>query len=317
MKQLLLFITLLAPSSTIWANTFFFQQEADEININTNINSTHKKSQNQPKNEDKLDRLTTLDALNKIKWEVGLVSAEALREGLSDWNWGSSSFHFAHEGWLGAKTKSGGADKFGHMYSSYIINEIFTKRLMRKTNNKAAAAKKAALFSSSIMLWLEVADGFSKYGFAYEDVAFNTLGVGLSYLRNTVPGLDKKLDLRMEYHPTHNSDRPVIDYSGQRNVFVVKLGGFDKFRSTPLKYLELQLGYQARGYTKDDKKYFKEKSTEVFAGIGINLTETVFKPLKKHTDNALVDYTDTFFQYYQAPDIYLSTSIHKSTAPFK
>ena len=304
-----LILVLFSLSTVLPAKTYF---ASDQKTVRAN-NSSQEQT-----NPDQLDKLTTLDALKKIKWEVGLVAAEALREGLSDWNWGSrSSFQLAHEGWLSAKTKSGGADKFGHMYSSYVINEIFTKQLMKQTNNKKAAAKKAALFSSGIMFWLEVADGYSKYGFAYQDVVFNSLGVGLSYLRNTVPNLDKKLDLRINYHPTeNNSDRPVIDYSGQTNLLVVKLGGFKKLHSTPLKYLELQLGYHTQGYN-NDRQHFKEKRTEVLFGVGINLSEAVFKPLKKHSDNSLIDYADTFFQYYQAPGTYINTPIRTERIPFK
>lgn len=305
------FILICFLNGAIQAKTYF----AQEIDNNSSLNNGRTNSASK---KDTPEKLTTLDALEKIKWEVGLVTAEALREGLSDWNWGSrSSFKAAHEGWLGAGTKSGGADKFGHMYSSYLMNELFTKRLMKKTNNKAAAAKKAALFSSSIMFWLEVADGYSDFGFSYEDVVFNSLGIGLSYLRNTVPNLDKKLDLRMEYHPTHNSDRPVIDYSGHTNILALKLGGFEKLQGTPLKFLELQLGYHTQGYSGNDKKHFREKTTEVLFGVGINLTETVFKPLKKRTDSPIVDYADTFFQYYQAPGTYIATPIRQTKIPFK
>ncbi len=313
MKSLILLFSALIFSITCQANTLFYQQ-----GIETSPN--HKKASKKPDHDKQtVDKLTTLDALEKIKWEVGLVAAEALREGFSDWNWGSkSSFNIAHEGWLGDSAKEGGADKFGHMYSSYLINEIFTKQLMKKTNNKSAAAKKAALFSSSIMFWLEVADGFSRYGFSYQDVAFNSLGVGLSYLRNTVPQLDKKFDLRMSYKPTeHNSDRPVIDYSGHTNLFVVKLAGFNQFKSTPLKYLELQLGYHTEGYAKGEKQYYKEKRREVLFGVGLNLSEAVFKPIKKHTDNSFVEYADTFFQYYQAPGIFTNEPIKVSKIPFK
>jgi len=308
--RIILFV-LLFSYTNVQAKTYFFQE------IDGNL--THKNSPlNSSPAAETPKKLTTLDALSKIKWEVGLVAAEAIREGLSDWNWGSrSSFQTTREGWLGARTKSGGADKLGHMYSSYLMTELFTKRLNRKTNNKTAAAKKAALFSTSIMFWLEVADGYSRYGFSPEDVVFNSLGIGLSYLRNTVPGLDKKFDLRMQYDPTHNSDRPVIDYSGHTNIFAVKLGGFQKLQSTPLKYLELQLGYHTQGYDKDDKKHYSEKTTEVLFGVGINLTEAVFKPMKKHTDNSIVDYADTFFQYYQAPGINFSTPIRETKIPFK
>jgi len=47
------------------------------------------------------------------------------------------------------------------------------------------------------------------------------------------------------------------------------------------------------------------------------LSEAVFKPLKKHSDNSLIDYADTFFQYYQAPGTYINTPIRTERIPFK
>jgi len=108
------------------------------------------------------------------------------------------------------------------------MNELFNKRLNLKTNNKVAAARKSALFSSAIMLGVEIFDGYSDdHGFSYEDLVLNTAGIGISYLKNTVPGLDDKLDLRVEYKPTDAySDHPITDYSGYTYLAALKLGGF-------------------------------------------------------------------------------------------
>ena len=264
-------------------------------------------------------KLTTLDAAKKLKWELASILGGVTYLGIESWNWGSSnSFKVANEGWLSTDTHSAGADKFGHMYSSYLINELFNKQLIKKTDNRKEAAKKSALLSSGVMLWIEMFDGYSKdHGFSYEDVVFNTAGIGLSYLKNTVPGLDNKLDLRAEYHPTHNSNHPVTDYSGYTYSLVTKLGGFDRLKKTPLKYFELQLGYHTEGFKDSDEKYFKEKKAEFSFGIGIDLSEVFFKPIKKHTTNDnIVDWADTFFKYYQAPGIYVSTPINTRKVPF-
>ena len=268
---------------------------------------------------DSTSPLTTLDAAKKLKWEIGAILGGATYLGLESWNWGSSnSFNIANERWTSINTHSAGADKFGHMYSSYLINELFTKSLMNRTDNISAAAKKSALFSTGIMLWVEVFDGYSEdHGFSYEDVVFNSAGIGLSYLKNTIPELDDKLDFRAEYHPTHNKNHPITDYSGYTYLLITRLGGFNKLKNTPLKYVELHLGYHTEGFNKDDEKHFKEKKAETSIGIGINLSEVLFKPLKDHTDATWVNYADGFFRYYQAPGTYISTSIEERIVPFQ
>ena len=305
MRKLMCFFVLFASTSPSYSDTYYSNNKANTSNVSVNHNYEKK--------------LTTLDAVKKLKWEIGAVFGGVTYLGIDNWNWGSSnSFKTTDEGWFGTDTHSAGADKLGHMYSSFLINELFTKQLIRKTNNVSESAKKAALFSTGIMLWVEVFDGYSEdHGFSYEDVVFNSAGIGLSYLKNTVPGLDEKLDLRVEYHPTHNSKHWITDYSGYTYLLVTKLGGYDHFRNSPLKYLELQLGYHTEGFKKNDSKHFKEKKAEITFGVGINLSEVLFKPANSYSKNVGFDYADTFFKYYQAPGISLSTPINTRTVPFK
>jgi hypothetical protein len=255
------------------------------------------------------DTLTTAEAASAIKWEVGLISAGALYLGIDSWNWDvNNSFKFNDEGWFDLDTGSAGADKLGHMYSSYLINELFNKRLNQKTDNKLAAARKSALFSSAIMFGVEIFDGYSDdHGFSYEDLIMNTAGIGVSYLKNTVPGLDDKLDLRVEYEPTDsNNNHPITNYSAYTYVAALRLGGFQKLKTTPLKYFELQLGYHTEGFKSSQKDEFPEAKTELRFGVGLDLSELIFKPLDRNEDNALLQAMDTFTRYYRLP--YTSTS---------
>jgi hypothetical protein len=255
--------------------------------------------------------LTIADAAKELKWELGGLTGAILYLGLKEWEWGSSSFKFNDEGWFGLNTGSGGADKLGHLYSTYLMDEFLTNQLYQKTGNLNDAALKGALFAGGLMLLVETFDGISSdHGFSYEDLIMNSTGIGISYLKNTVPGLRNKLDLRIEYHRSQgDTGHPITDYSGYNYSAVLKLGGFKRLRTTPLKYVELQLGYHAEGFKKDDRPFLDKKKAEVYAGVGLDLTEVFFKPLKTQTDSELVDYADTFFRYYQMPGVYTTTSL--------
>lgn len=271
------------------------------------------------KHEKNSKTLSMYEAADKIKWELAVVVGGVLYTGITKWNWGSSNeFKLNSEGWFGMDTGSAGADKLGHMYSSYLVNEFFNKRLLGKTDDIMSAALYSALFSSSVMLFIEVWDGYSvDHGFSYEDLIFNTAGIGVSFLKNTVPGMDDKLDLRVEYHPTQeHRDHPITDYSGYWYSAVLRAGGFEDLQSTPLKYFELLVGYHAEGFKENEEHYYDEMRTEVYVGVGLNLTELIFKPLKSYTDSSLLDYPDTFFRYYQPKYTYISTSVNERTASY-
>ncbi|MCK5812686.1 MAG: DUF2279 domain-containing protein [Cocleimonas sp.] len=257
-------------------------------------------------------RLTLGEAASELKWELGGLTGGILYLGLKEWEWGSSSsFKFNDENWFGMKTGSGGADKLGHLYSTYIMDEFLTNRLYEKTGNLNDAALKGAIFSGGLMLLVETFDGVSNdHGFSYEDLIMNSTGIGISYLKNTVPGLRNKLDLRVEYHRSKaDTGHPITDYTGYNYSAVFKLGGVKQLNTTPLKYLELQLGYHAEGFKKADRPYFKKKKAKVYAGIGLDLSEVLFKPLKKHSDSEWLNQADNFFRYYQMPGIYTTSSL--------
>jgi hypothetical protein len=211
-----------------------------------------------------------------IKWESAAVLGSTLMLGFMDWDWGSSSFYLDSEGFFGKDTISGGMDKLGHIYGSYALADFFTYSINRKSGNLEQAASTGSIMSWGVMLVVETMDGFSgDHGFSPEDLLMNTIGVTLSYFRNTNPELEKKIDFRLEYVPS-GYDRefsPHTDYAGQKYLLALKLGGFEKLEETPLRYFEIQAGYFTEGF---NGKEATARDRHLFVGIGLNLEELLF-----------------------------------------
>ncbi|MFV8781882.1 DUF2279 domain-containing protein [Microbulbifer sp. SA54] len=251
-------------------------------------------------------------SLADAKWEIGAIAGGITYLGAKEWNWGSSSFKFNEEGWFGMDTGSGGVDKLGHMYSSYLITEAIGHGLSR--NNEADfAATYSALWASSLMLYVELFDGYSAdHGFSYEDVVFNSTGIALSYFRTRYPELKQLVDYRLDYIPSKamKGFHPVTDYTGMRYLLAFKAAGVPKLKKTPLRYLELNLGYSAQGFKAADAPYFPERETELFVGISLNLDELIFKPFARQL-GAVGKYGSTLSHYYQPRGSYLKSPLHE------
>lgn len=219
-----------------------------------------------------------VDDLGTMRWEAGLAFAGITAVGVADWDWGSSRFHFHPEGWFGRDTGSGGTDKLGHAFSSYGLTNLFADKLMREGRSPERAALSAALTTQALMLYVEAFDGVSgDHGFAREDVVMNLLGTGLAAARITSPRLRELVDYRMEYWPSgYKGFRPLSDYAGQKYLLAWKLGGLDALRDTPLRYLELQTGYYARGFSDGEYADGRSRVRRTFVGIGVNLAELFF-----------------------------------------
>jgi hypothetical protein len=234
--------------------------------------------------------------------------------GAKEWEWGSSSFKFNDEGWFDMDAGSGGADKLGHLYSSYLMTEFLTHRMKTKGYSAESSAKYSAYLSWGLMLYVEIFDGYSSdHGFSYEDLIANTTGIGVSYLKAKYPDiLGDTLDLRVEYSPSKGMKgfHPITDYSGMKYIAVAKLSGIDLFKDTPLKYVEFQLGYYSRGFNKDDRPYINYKTTETFIGLSLNLSELIFKPYKKKL-GTVGKYANTITQYIQLPGISIRKDINQ------
>jgi len=189
----------------------------------------------------------------------------------------SSHFHTVNEGWFGQNTYTGGADKLGHMYSTYVGTRLLTDAFEWAGHDRDSAAWLAAATAWGSMLAVEIGDGFStRFRFSKEDLIMNTLGSGLALLMEKNPELDAVLDYRLMYRPSSDARRAnqidlIDDHSGQTYLLAIKASGIPALRKIePLRYFELALGYGTRGY---EPNLGEQRSRHVYYGISLNVAE--------------------------------------------
>lgn len=215
---------------------------------------------------------------------VGAITAW----GLLTWDYGKRPLHINAEGWFGADTKEGGADKLGHLYTSYLMTRSFTGLYQYWGAERKLAARSALTSSLLLTGFMELGDGFSPYGISHEDMIMNVAGGLIGYELATHEDWQRRIDLRVEYEPSGASD-PLTDYEHARYLVAVKLNGFSALEHTPLKWLELQAGYYARGFGDP----LQPDHRISYVGVSLN-----FSALLEH---AGWNRTATVLQYYQLP----------------
>ncbi len=225
------------------------------------------------------------DHIRSVGWELAAVGGALTAIGVLDWDWGGSKFEFIEEGWFGSNTRHGGMDKIGHAFSTFVIADILTDRIRANASEPGGAPITGALLGFGIMGAGEAIDGFTgKHRFSREDIVANAAGAVFSIVRNSVPGLSEKLDFRLLYTPA-SDERPGIKssefhflppYERQRYLLALKGSGFDALKTTPLRYVELQGGFEARGFEDNERRLGYPKERTLYAGIGLNLNEVLF-----------------------------------------
>lgn len=248
-----------------------------------------------------------------IPLDIAGVYGGSLALGFANWNWGNQGFKFNSEGWFGKKTGSGGVDKVGHAFISAVISDYFTDRIRQSSSSPQGAAETAALLSFGVMSVVEVFDGFSgDHGFSYEDMVANSLGIGFSYLKNTIPGLREKIDFRQEYLPTRYTTgfQPFLGYEGKKFLLALKLSGFEAFQDTPMRYVELHAGYYARGFSAKARRAGARKRRTPYFAIGINLSELLLKK-RQRDEHPVKTWTRFGLEHFQVPYTYAGTNYLK------
>ncbi len=229
--------------------------------------------------------------------DTALAAGAFTAWGVTKWDWFQHSPKFHKEGWFGADTPSGGADKMGHLYTSYLLSEAMVWDFKR--NNVENPEDKAALAALGAMALIEVGDASSKkFGFSGEDLVSDAVGVGASWWLSKNPEWGDKIDLRMEYWPSPGFSGKydaAADYSGMKHLVALKGDGFSSLRGTPLEYLELQAGYYTRGFRTYDVGHYDTPERHTYVAVGLNLPRIFGKE----------SVAGTFFKYYQPPNTYV------------
>ena len=221
-----------------------------------------------------------------VPYEMALVGGAIVFVGLNDWDWGNTSgFKTIDEGWFAKNTRHGGMDKIGHAFGGYVIADLLTDRIRANAPNPAGAEITASLLAFAVMGGVEFVDGFTgKHRFSWQDIASNAVGAAFSAVRSGVPGLRDKIDWRIMYTPA-SFERPGITpsefniippYQRQRYVLAVKASGFEPLKKTPMRYFELHVGFEARGFETEEIALNYPIERSFYFGVGVNLNEVLF-----------------------------------------
>ncbi len=227
------------------------------------------------------------------------AAAAVIGWGIAVWDYGQRSPRFRDEGWFERTSNEGGADKLGHLYSGYALSHLFDYFYRRWGYDREQAIRLGVLSSAGLTMLVELGDSFSEFGFSYQDALFSLLGAAVGYGMVRFPEVAKRVDFRVEYDPFRSSTRKTdvtTDYDRHKYLLAFKLDGFDAFRDTPLRYLELHLGYYARGYDQYDGLPWQvdERFRTVYVGVGLNVGR-LLKPL----------WDTRLFNYIQMPYTYV------------
>jgi len=229
------------------------------------------------------------------------VATGVIAWGFSQWGYGTESFHTDDEGWFQKDTSNGGSDKLGHFYTNYLMTRLMSPIYASWGYDREDAALYGSMTSLMISgLLIEVGDGYSEHGFAVNDLIADSFGVASGYLLYLYPSLASKIDFRFEYDPFkdtgfENQTDFTTDYERMKHLMAIKASGFESLQDTPLKYLELHLGYYSRHFNHDSLPLEGRERT-VYVGIGLNLSELLHPHIGKYA---------TFFNYFQPPHTYL------------
>ena len=174
-------------------------------------------------------------------------------------------FHVHTEGWFGEHTRDGGADKASHFADYYIVaKEIaFVYEKIGYSTNEARWWGFGVAVSTGLAN--EVADGFTRHGFSWEDFAMDTLGAGTAVLLSATRTEDL-FGIRTSHVPsdtyTHDVYAADLKLSGLANRLGVNLG--------PLRWLNFSFTYGTKGYRVTPPI---EEQRQIGLEIGLNLQQ--------------------------------------------
>ena len=208
------------------------------------------------------------------------------------WYYGQpgKSFKFGGDGYFGADTYAGGADKLGHAWANLMWSRLTGDILVAGGWERWKAALIAPGITLGLFTLVELKDGVF-YEFSPGDAIANTLGATLSGLMIRYPRVDELLDFRVEYWPSQqyidlwNGLRPPIDpeephqvtlniaedYSGQRYLLALHLGALPGLRAQKwARLVDVAVGYETKGYKPDPIEPDVDRTRHLFVGLTFN-----------------------------------------------
>ncbi len=112
------------------------------------------------------------------------------------WRDTQKPFSFFTEHWLNGGSR--GLDKFGHMFGTHAIFRSVRETLLWGGYDRSTALWVAAGMAAFNSIEIEVGDGFSQYGFDYQDLVFGMSGIAFGMLQAEIPPL-QNFHLKFSY----------------------------------------------------------------------------------------------------------------------
>ncbi len=190
--------------------------------------------------------------------------------------------------WAGSDTYAGGADKFGHAWSTMSLARGGTELLSRYGGyDHTLASIVSASLAETLFFFVEVKDGYY-YEFSYSDLGGDTVGALAALLFDNFPRLDEMFDYRVQYAPSRGYLDNVSkgngysrlniaeDYSGETYLIAFHLGSIHSLRDaswgTWSRFVDVAFGFDSRGYKPSPPAGIPtyEHHQDLFLGVSFN-----------------------------------------------
>lgn len=130
---------------------------------------------------------------------AGLIAGSAANSFIA----AHQKFHFLDEGFFGAGTYAGGADKASHFADFFVISKELAKFYALLGYSERQSIWMGFGVSTPAGLVIELGDGTTKFGFSYEDFVMDALGAGSAAFIASV-GAEDVVGVRTSRMPTGN-----------------------------------------------------------------------------------------------------------------
>ena len=190
---------------------------------------------------------------------TGITLVGASLYGVSaGWAHGFNDYHWGDEGWFGLNSYGGGSDKASHFIVCTALSRELAWIYDRQGHTRAQSTALAFGITTLSGLIVEVADGFTPYGFGWQDLVMDVLGAGTG-LFLTRNGLDDLIGFRLGKVPSGIPDGDLDDrepflgtaYSTEvysADLKLVGLGRRMRFNPGPARFLMTSVTYSTKGY---------------------------------------------------------------------
>lgn len=191
-----------------------------------------------------------------------------------------SELTVANERWFQEDTYTGGADKASHIFVGYLGSRLL-QGVYRSVGKTPGEARALALGVGTLTgALIDLGDGYSQYGFSWEDIAANSIGAFLAFGVDAW-NLDDTVGLRIGLMET-----PIppsccryggygYDYSKLIHTLDLKLAGFlPRVGVKPgvARFFLLSGTYQSKGYRYSPPE---NRRREIGIEIGLNVREVL------------------------------------------